>query len=220
MIMEKAFIEISSFEMHMITVFSRGDWRMTVKFTPCFLAPLTTLPASFIKYLIFPYQRQILHFIKWPIKTQKTCSFKNPSQPSLAFKVLAIDKGSLPLIKAWLILSRAVCSFRNYHETDWELNMKRCTLQLKQRPHFIQLNSRQIRWEKWLKKLSTFFFSHGATLTNARLRQFMGGVVWQNVAGGIGTLGVCPVQTVSVAHFQIHSWLVHRQPRIFFFKGE
>lgn len=49
-------------------------------------------------------------------------------------------------------LSDAVRSFKHYHRTDWDLNVNRRTFQLVQRPHFIQLNSRQARWKPWWRK--------------------------------------------------------------------
>lgn len=66
--------------------------------------------------------------------------------PSFCFKVVEISKGRTPLIIVQHILSWAVCSFRNYHKTDWELNLKCWALQLKHRPHFIQINSN--RWDR------------------------------------------------------------------------
>lgn len=150
------------------------------------LAALTTPPASFIRKWVFflPDPRQILIVLKYLPQGRLIEAFFL-EQASLCSDQSRQSQGSSRRNTA---LSDAVRSFKHYHSTDWELNVNWRMFQLAQRPHFIQLNSRQARWKMWCRKWAlplAFGLTHSRAL-------FVGKTVWQSLIGwqhqGLGIL--------------------------------
>lgn len=141
------------------------------------LAALTTLPASFIRKWVFflPDPRQILIVLKYLPQSRLIEKFLL-EKVSLCSDQSRQSQGSS---HGSIALSDMFCSFKHYHRTDWELNVNRRTFQLVQRPHFIQLNSRQARWKTCWKKRPlplAFGLSHKRAF-------FVGKMVWQSLIG-------------------------------------
>lgn len=141
------------------------------------LAALTILPASFIRKWVFflPDLRQTLIVLKYLPQGRLIEKFfleKASLSSDQSRQRQGCSCGSTAL-------SEAVRSFKHYHRTDWDLNVNLRTFQLVQRPHFIQLNSRQARWKPWWRKWPlplAFGLSHSRAL-------FVGKMVKQSLIG-------------------------------------